>query len=1303
MERHCKFCQRIVEVKQDPFSNAEICVVCGAIVVDSYLPEGTIVSGFQIEKEIGRGGMGVVYKAKQLNLERHVALKILSDELSRDSDFVDRFFREARAAASLSHQNIVQAFDAGATPEGIYYFAMELIEGETIDDRIERSGPMPFLEALDVISKIADALSYAWDKQKLCHGDIKPENIIVNIAGEAKLADLGLAKTIHDEHDKDMMATPMYAPPEVIMWEKHRVGMQSDMYSFGATVYHMLSGKPPFPDDEPEVVMKRHLEETPKPLIEVVPGIPAEFSAFCDQLLAKEPEERPESWGDISRFLSEVRSIIAAAARSERSGDEVAAAPEPGKKSKISLITKIVLPLFIILLLLAVYYLGQVNGVEDKYSEESANGLESVGPDSEPDVVKQWEMLKIKIKFLDPEKAYYRLKDFSAKYGDKTPADVELLTQDLKRQMDETRQIGEFEKKIEAFDLEIHSAELKKLPEKKLLELKIRINEILTELENDIKLQPIVPREYRRIYSNKASDIDKIISDRRKAAEERRRLKEFARKRKLEAAKRKKRAEERARRQKIARLRNRCNREYYRILSDFQALSLNERRKSVLKEKLENWQKKYNKVSSPVTSRGKLLLRMSDVIYHNLISVFTRHNNLLKGKSLPGTSLAKYHISSVDSDAMRLVLTEGKVTIGKKLRWKRLKPDAYIAMIGSLLMPLNTEGKLDVSSQWTVLFWLLVHRRFEASREWIKPFSGKDGSRKVWLEIINDWESAAAEAEAGQIWTRIDEDLEAGKFENAGKLLGELTSKFGTTKVVRQNRKAIGRNVRMLECISPAMQVNMINEACWKAIKDGAGVKALNLAMTAYSRYGNLKELDSETKAAVLRNVNSALAMLKERTKVKAIGDNKVPFYHGSAENPGDAWIFERIIRKSKIFGKSHPIRPYLLLASEIDLGNWEHAREILTRYGKDFYYLTKDIGPLKSWSPSLLFGFGVTAKRYLDGSLTGKVADALFELAGSTTEEGELKKYCAILAMEYALMIRKPEMIEDFVAKYNFKANHTPLDGKIALLHLLAIVQQEKRSVKEYLRALQRYRQIFKPVKQVENDFYWCGTAVTCWVKGAVLGKTRLNMLIKRDCFAPVISARILSAALAKGMLTYPGTRKNAGPLLDLLEKQVGDNLTCGPLWIAVEAQRFSIASDHSGLAKQISLSLKDYRICAIKYYPRLQMLSAGKEIYLQNLTAGKMTGVYEKFIQGCPMANRVELLFPQYMEDKINPVTALAALFDKGCPDNAFWFGFAMLLANADNVKESQEILKLLRTYSARLTCEERLLLKSFKEKLK
>ena len=130
------------------------------------------------------------------------------------------FSGKLRAAASLSHQNIVQAFDAGATHEGIYYFAMELIEGETIEQRIERSGPIPFSETLDTISKIAGALAYAWEKQKLCHGDIKPENIIVNLFGEAKLADLGLAKTIHEEHDKDMMATPLYAPPEVIKWEK---------------------------------------------------------------------------------------------------------------------------------------------------------------------------------------------------------------------------------------------------------------------------------------------------------------------------------------------------------------------------------------------------------------------------------------------------------------------------------------------------------------------------------------------------------------------------------------------------------------------------------------------------------------------------------------------------------------------------------------------------------------------------------------------------------------------------------------------------------------------------------------------------------------------------------------------------------------------------------------------------------------------------------------------------------------------------------------------------------------------------
>ena len=305
MQSFCQHCQQEVMTSVDAIRNVRICSVCGSqMQQEGSLPEGTIVSGFRVESEIGRVGMGVVYKATQMNLERPVALKVLSDELASNSNFVERFFREARSAASLSHPNIVQAYDAGATPDGIYYFAMELIDGETLETRINRKGRLPVKEAVEIASKIADALNYAWERQRLCHGDIKPDNIILGSMGSVKLADLGLAKSLRDNTiDHDLMATPLYAPPEIIMGRREKIGAQSDMYSFGATLYNMLAGVPPFPGEDPNTVFNRHLHEAPEPLSAKVREVGPSLSALVNRLLEKEPGGRFQSWAEVAEAL----------------------------------------------------------------------------------------------------------------------------------------------------------------------------------------------------------------------------------------------------------------------------------------------------------------------------------------------------------------------------------------------------------------------------------------------------------------------------------------------------------------------------------------------------------------------------------------------------------------------------------------------------------------------------------------------------------------------------------------------------------------------------------------------------------------------------------------------------------------------------------------------------------------------------------------------------------------------------------------------------------------------------------------
>ena len=344
-----------------------VCKNCGGhIPLRRDLKPGEIVAGFKIEEELGRGAMGIVYQARQTNLDREVAIKILSDDSASDEVYVERFFREARAAASLSHPNVVQAYDAGVTDDGIYYFVMEKVTGENLDLVLNNVGPLNIPQALDVFISVAGALAYAWTRNQLSHGDIKPENIIMRLNGKVKLADFGLARRAKDPElaDEDIRATPAYAPPEIIQDDKSVPGFKSDMYSFGATAYHILIGHEPFRDPDPMKVCNMQLTEVQPPLCKLNPNIPKRLSDLVDALMQKDPEDRPATWNDVIDELKAIRDSLQpepGAASARTSGTEPSkpstssARPvQPHSRKKQAVILAVVISTVIFLIVFAV-------------------------------------------------------------------------------------------------------------------------------------------------------------------------------------------------------------------------------------------------------------------------------------------------------------------------------------------------------------------------------------------------------------------------------------------------------------------------------------------------------------------------------------------------------------------------------------------------------------------------------------------------------------------------------------------------------------------------------------------------------------------------------------------------------------------------------------------------------------------------------------------------------------------------------------------------------------------------------------
>lgn len=296
MRFQCPECHGIVAIDDADFGEPVGCGHCGEVVTvpTSRFAPGVMINDFIVRDTLGHGGMGTVYLAHQFSLDRPVALKILMEQFSTNSEFIVDFVKEARAAAALNHPNIVQSYAVGEE-DGIYFFAMEYVEGKTLKQLMDAEGSIPVDRALNIIQQVAEALDFAWKQKQLVHRDIKPDNIMLTHRGVAKLADLGLARMAHETLDDDedlVMGTPQYICPEQLLGQP--MDVRGDIYSLGATMFHALTGQFPFDGKNAAEIARKHLQEAMPDPQEINPALPDTVSWVLAKMMAKKIEERYE-------------------------------------------------------------------------------------------------------------------------------------------------------------------------------------------------------------------------------------------------------------------------------------------------------------------------------------------------------------------------------------------------------------------------------------------------------------------------------------------------------------------------------------------------------------------------------------------------------------------------------------------------------------------------------------------------------------------------------------------------------------------------------------------------------------------------------------------------------------------------------------------------------------------------------------------------------------------------------------------------------------------------------------------------
>jgi eukaryotic-like serine/threonine-protein kinase len=283
----------------------------------------TIAGRYELEEVVGTGGMSTVWRARDRLLERNVAIKILHARYGEDDDYVERFKREARAVAQLSHPNIVTVIDRGEDRER-QFIVFEFVEGENLKQVLERRGALPIEEVVELGLEIARGLAFAHERG-IVHRDVKPQNVLLNGDGRAKVTDFGIARSLNVErgltHTGTVMGTSNYIAPEQATGA--HVDARSDVYALGCVLFELLTGEVPFPGDNFVTVALQHLNEPPPPVLERRRDAPPQLAWLVDRALAKNPADRP-SMDEVvaglgtARDPSQATAVLPRAVRSRR-------------------------------------------------------------------------------------------------------------------------------------------------------------------------------------------------------------------------------------------------------------------------------------------------------------------------------------------------------------------------------------------------------------------------------------------------------------------------------------------------------------------------------------------------------------------------------------------------------------------------------------------------------------------------------------------------------------------------------------------------------------------------------------------------------------------------------------------------------------------------------------------------------------------------------------------------------------------------------------------------------------------------
>lgn len=1288
MQYFCEKCARYTEVTPGEVGG-KFCSVCGSYNSGGRIAPGTVIGGFKIILELGRGSNGIVYLARQLSLERDVALKVLTDERSRDEQFVDDFFREARSAAALNHPAIVQGYDAGLTDDGIYFFAMELIDGETVETKIEREGALDFVETVSIALHIAEALEYAWDRQKLTHGDIKPANIIINRHGEAKLADLGLAKSAYEERVVEVMATPMYAAPELIRGDKEQVGVKSDIYSFGITLYHMLAGEPPFNEEDPEKVMDMHLNDKHEPLAEIfkISNFPKDFSDFIDRLIAKEPDQRPDSWSEIVTFLKN-SSKQSKPARANASFLQSALSD----KRTVAVVMAVII--MIVAAAAGIWWLSH----RAKANAKPKPAVAAANPAAEhkKKIREKWEAVRNGLKYMRCNEAVESIKHFIATYSpDGTMLqEAEVLVKEYQQQvktqaakkaaLDVAKTAAAEE--VKALEAILDPGRVKKYDAQEMIETAYRLRELLNKCSAGVFPEGSISAENEKRYAELMAKFITAAENLRSENQKKRIAQvAVAMKNYTESSKRNALESER----KFNALKDYD--EYFAALNEFIELPKDKQNSAFFKKVADPDARRIAPAMKP-----KLQFMADNLpLGNNPLPVFMNKSERFAGKEIPwdvDKPGEKYTLSSIDSATMTMhlisKLTEGAFS-RKKIAMNKL-PNQRVAMLID-----NWIGKSNVNISneefGRLVNWLNSVREYAVLEKLLNRSDLSEVDITLWKRCAADLKSAAIENQAVENIAKITGMM---RKNNKQATLNEISAffvKFQNTETEDRYSNYLEEYIENAIRFNPEFQLSFVIEKFKKTVKAGNSANAINIACVMTPRFAYLKCLTSGQRQSVLECRTKCLDSFRQNAGTIP---SEIPFF---SMNAGELWLWYQQNRNRY----SGPVNNFMELAANMDIADWHGVRQLLFVKKIDLSGLLDSGKNAGNIIEPLLYSLNIAAEKYDDRELKSKVTaayDHLIRDISSNKNAGnagsaEAAAVCTGWAMRSALLSRNPQRALLFGSDLTLPDIPGKDDLRNTLLYLQAVLQREDVTSGNFSTMVAHYSNSFNK-GEMANDWFWVNAASKI-ISNADNLNTELNALPDKKCIFPELVASLLCDAAARSL--FLDRDVNVKAVLQAVEPVIGDSVIYGELWYKVALLR-TVASGILDGDKVTSALLNNYRICAVPYYSRILSLMTISAMLNGSINVREANANMRDFMDISPLFGPVDRKIPGCLTAQSPGKFFIQLIGQVGVEESSFWLGCLAAAAEVSNkhFEETPSVINALNKPAVQMLWQEKLLLR-------